>query len=82
MDVARIFANLREWTSGLAPRQEDLLSRLMDAKDSKGFAGLDAKDVFELQRQILCSDEDVKDVERMRTAVGNLEPVVSDIFFI
>lgn len=82
MDVVRIFTDLREWSRGLTPEQETLVARLMDAKDSKGFAGLEADGVRALQEQMLRSDEDAGRVDEVKRAAEHLQPAVSDIGFI
>jgi hypothetical protein len=82
MDVERIFTNLREWTRGLTDKQSTLLSKLMDAKDSKGFVGIQVNDVLELQLQMLRSDEDTDRLNQVKSATDHLDPVASDIEFI
>ena len=82
MDVERIFASLREWARGLTPEQAALLARLMDAKNSKSFAGITPADVLELRQQMLRSDEETGRVDELKRATAHIEPVASNICFI
>lgn len=82
MDVARIFNNLRKWKRGLTTEQSDLLIRLMEIKNTKGFSGISVEDVRKVQEQMLHSDEDVGRADEVKRATYNLKPTCSDIGFI